>query len=74
VAAKNPIFVIRDLNFYYGAKLALSKIGMEVLPRRVTALIGPSGCGKTTLLHLLAGLRRPSGGAIKVDGQPLAGP
>jgi phosphate transport system ATP-binding protein len=46
-------FTIRDLNFYYGQVKALSKINMEIQPRRVTALIGPSGCGKSTFLRCL---------------------
>lgn len=46
-------FRIRDLNFYYGQKRALSNIGMDIRPRRVTALIGPSGCGKSTFLRCL---------------------
>jgi len=31
-------------------------------------ICGESGCGKTTLLHLLAGLRRPSNGQITIEG------
>ncbi len=46
-------FEIRNLNFYYGEKLALSQINMDILPRKVTALIGPSGCGKSTFLRCL---------------------
>lgn len=38
------------------------------------AVLGPSGCGKTTLLYLLAGLRRPSSGAIRIGGLPLDRP
>lgn len=37
-------------------------------------LIGPSGCGKTSLLHLIAGLLRPSRGALEVFGQRLDQP
>jgi NitT/TauT family transport system ATP-binding protein len=37
------------------------------------ALVGPSGCGKSTVLNMVAGLVAPSGGAIDVDGRPLAG-
>ncbi len=48
-----PIIAVRDLNFYYGLKLALCAINMDILPRRVTALIGPSGCGKSTFLRCL---------------------
>ncbi|RME90447.1 MAG: phosphate ABC transporter ATP-binding protein [Anaerolineae bacterium] len=53
MASESPIFTIRDLNFYYGQKRALSQINMDILPRRVTALIGPSGCGKSTFLRCL---------------------
>ncbi|WP_456316563.1 ABC transporter ATP-binding protein [Teichococcus cervicalis] len=34
-------------------------------------LVGPSGSGKTSLLMLLAGLERPSGGSLRVAGQDL---
>ncbi len=46
-------FEIKNLNFYYGSSLALSQINMDILARRVTALIGPSGCGKSTFLRCL---------------------
>jgi len=70
VDAENPIFVIRDLNFYYGEKLALNKISMEVLPHRVTALIGPSGCGKSTFLRCLNRMNDTIPGA-RAEGQIL---
>jgi len=38
------------------------------------AVIGPSGCGKTTLLYLLAGLRLPTSGWIRIAGELLARP
>lgn len=34
---------------------------------KLTALFGPSGCGKSTLLKLIAGLKKPEKGYIKVD-------
>ncbi len=37
-------------------------------------VLGPSGCGKTTLVYLLAGLRRPTGGSVQVDGTEVASP
>ncbi len=36
------------------------------------AVIGPSGSGKTTLLLLLAGLEKPRGGSIRLEGAPLS--
>lgn len=47
------IFSVHELDFYYGSSKALSKINIEIEPRKVTALIGPSGCGKSTFLRCL---------------------
>lgn len=48
-----PVFSVRDLDFYYGSSKALSQINIDIAPRKVTALIGPSGCGKSTFLRCL---------------------
>jgi putative ABC transport system ATP-binding protein len=39
----------------------------------VTAVVGPAGSGKTSLLHVLAGLDRPTAGTVVLDGRPLRG-
>jgi molybdate transport system ATP-binding protein len=41
------------------------------LTSSATGIFGPSGAGKTSLLELIAGLRRPSRGTIRIDDQPL---
>src|SRR5512137_1070948 len=43
---------------------------MQVLPRRVTALIGPSGCGKSTFLRCLNRMNDPIPGA-RLEGKIL---
>ena len=44
------------------------------LPRRgFHSLIGPSGIGKTTLFNVLAGLDRPDGGRVYLDGEEITG-
>ena len=53
MSIEEPVFAISNLDFYYGTKRALSNINMEIMPRKVTALIGPSGCGKSTYLRCL---------------------
>ncbi len=64
------VFRIRNLNFYYGAYRALSKIDMDILPQRVTALIGPSGCGKSTFLRCLNRMNDTISGTM-VEGEIL---
>ncbi|MFH1161172.1 MAG: phosphate ABC transporter ATP-binding protein PstB [bacterium] len=45
--------VTRDLTLYYGHKMALNSVSLEIPDKKVTALIGPSGCGKSTFLRTL---------------------
>ncbi|MFF4779625.1 ABC transporter ATP-binding protein [Microtetraspora fusca] len=46
-------------------------ITVEITPGGLTGLLGPNGSGKSTLLRLLAGLLRPRGGAVLLDGHDL---
>jgi phosphate transport system ATP-binding protein len=66
--SETPVFSVRNLSFYYGKSRALSSINMEILPRKVTALIGPSGCGKSTFLRCLNRMNDTIPGT-RVDGQ-----
>jgi phosphate transport system ATP-binding protein len=42
---------VRDLDFYYRDYRALKGISVDIMEKKVTAIIGPSGCGKSTLLR-----------------------
>jgi NitT/TauT family transport system ATP-binding protein len=53
---------------------ALRDVSMEVARGELLAVVGPSGCGKSTLLRVVAGLRAPTTGLARVDGQPIDGP
>ncbi|TAJ97887.1 MAG: ABC transporter ATP-binding protein [Candidatus Manganitrophaceae bacterium] len=50
----------------------LDRIDLQVPAKQFLAVIGPSGSGKSTLLGLIAGLDRPTSGAIRIDGVSLS--
>ena len=50
---------------------ALESISFSVDEGEFVAIIGPSGCGKTSILSIIAGLLKPSGGKITIKGKPL---
>jgi putative ABC transport system ATP-binding protein len=52
---------------------ALDGVSLTIPAGKITAIMGPSGSGKSTLLNLVAGLDRPTAGAIEVNGKQLQG-
>jgi putative ABC transport system ATP-binding protein len=55
----------------YGAERALAGVDIAIRTGDVLAIVGPSGSGKTTLLHVLAGILRPDGGEVLLDGHRI---
>ena len=56
----------------YGGVHALRDVTLEVPEKGIVAVIGANGAGKSTLLKTIAGLVRPRGGAIRLDGEDIS--
>jgi NitT/TauT family transport system ATP-binding protein len=52
---------------------ALKDTTLRAAEGEFVCVVGPTGCGKSTLLNVAAGLLQPSGGSVKVLGEPLKG-
>jgi NitT/TauT family transport system ATP-binding protein len=57
-----------------GDVAAIGDLSFTMDAGELVCIVGPSGCGKTTLLKCVAGLLRPSGGAVEMDGVRVTGP
>ena len=55
-----------------GVVSAVGRVSITVKKGETYGLVGESGCGKSTMGRLIAGLERPSGGSIELDGRDLA--
>jgi phosphate transport system ATP-binding protein len=64
---ENPILRIEDLSLWYGDKMALKNISLDIPEKQITAFIGPSGCGKSTLLRCINRLNDLIDG-VRVEG------
>jgi NitT/TauT family transport system ATP-binding protein len=57
-----------------GGLEALRDVSFQVAPQEFVCLVGPSGAGKSSLLHILAGLERPTTGRVLLEGEALTAP
>ena len=64
---------IENVSYRYknGDRDVLKNITCEFENGKVTAIVGPSGSGKTTFLSIMAGLDRPTEGAVLIDEDDL---
>lgn len=75
---RHSIVSLNNVNLTYqsleGETPALENINIDVSDGEFIGIVGPSGCGKTTILSLLAGLMKPTGGQVLIEGKKVEGP
>ena len=72
-----PHIEVRDVSLTYdtptGKVTGVERASFDIERSQFLCLVGPSGCGKTTLLNIIAGFLKPTGGQIRIDGKPVTG-
>jgi len=70
-----PAIRLVDLRKEFGSGdqrvVAVDGIDLDIADGEFTTLLGPSGSGKTTVLRMIAGFERPSGGRVLLGGQDV---
>jgi ABC-2 type transport system ATP-binding protein len=62
------IIKIKNVSMSYGIVKAVDNVSLNVRRGDIFGLVGSDGAGKSTLLRMIAGLIKPSSGAIEIDG------
>src|SRR6202162_1189949 len=72
-----PHIEVRNVSLVYdtpsGSVTGLGGVSFDIEASEFLCLLGPSGCGKTTLLNIIAGFLKPTGGEISIGGKPVSG-
>ncbi|MEM6731537.1 MAG: ABC transporter ATP-binding protein [Myxococcota bacterium] len=79
VVETQKVLEIQKLHHWFGPKLVLHDINLEIARGQIVSIVGPSGCGKSTLFRAIIGTHPPRRGEIVVthpDGSqdPVRGP
>src|SRR5215471_812242 len=64
---------VSHLKKSYDGKAAVEDLTFCVESGEIFGLLGPNGAGKSTTMMMVAGLRRPDGGEVRIAGQPSNG-
>lgn len=60
---------VKNISKKYGKKTILEDISFTINPGERVAIVGRNGCGKTTLMQIMSGSMKPTGGSLKYFGQ-----
>lgn len=72
MVTRGASLALEEIQFSYGREPILDGLSLEVPAGGMVALLGRNGSGKSTLLSLIAGVRTPRSGRIRLDGTDLA--
>lgn len=68
-----PILRTTDLTKSFAGNLVLDRVGFDVYPGEIHALMGENGAGKSTWINLVTGVHQPDAGTIEFDGVTYTG-
>jgi putative spermidine/putrescine transport system ATP-binding protein len=64
---------LQNLSKTFGRTMAVAGIDLAISDGEFFSMLGPSGSGKTTVLRMIAGLERPTGGSVELAGKDVTG-
>jgi sulfonate transport system ATP-binding protein len=70
---KGKSLALRDVNLAFGDRRVLRGLDLDVPAGQFLAIVGRSGVGKSSLMRLIVGLDKPTGGTLAIDGAPVSG-
>ena len=66
-----PVISVREVVNRFGRQVVHDGVSFEVFPGEVFGIVGGSGSGKSVLLRTMLGLRRPTAGAVELEGRDI---
>jgi phosphate transport system ATP-binding protein len=79
IYSESPRITVRSVSVFYGEKLGIQNVSIDIGSNEVISMVGPSGCGKSTFLRCLNRMNDTIDGCrvtgeIQLDGQDIYDP
>src|SRR5579863_6826469 len=71
VRPDQPQLAVQSVSKRFGGVIAVENVTLTVRRGEILSVIGPNGAGKTSLLNMISGFYRPTGGTISLDGRDI---
>jgi iron complex transport system ATP-binding protein len=71
VANRQPMVELRDVTAAYRSRPVLDRISLAIGAGERVAVVGPNGAGKSSLLRVISGILKPTGGTALLAGDPI---
>lgn len=71
VIERRPVLRAHDIELRYGAVRALRGVSFDAASGEITCLVGDNGAGKSSLIKVLSGVVRPTGGTLALGGRDV---
>ena len=68
-----PLLDLSRVTMRFGGLVAVNELDLAIEPGQLYGLIGPNGAGKTTVFNVITGVYTPTSGAVRLDGNEIAG-
>lgn len=69
---RQALLQLRDICAGPESALWINEVNVSIYPREIVALVGDNGAGKSTVVSVMSGIYRPSGGRMMRDGQDVS--
>jgi len=66
-----PLLEVRDVTKSFDAVVAVAGVSFPLYAGEAHAVVGENGAGKSTIVKMLAGVHRPDGGTLLLNGEPV---
>ncbi len=64
----NPTLSLQNIRKTFGGVIAIREFSLDLYSGEIVTLVGDNAAGKSTLVKMISGVHRPSGGDICLDG------